>query len=308
MFNKPILFLIFNRLDTTEQVFAEIRKQQPQKLYVAADGPRAHKEGEAERCQETRDFVMNHIDWDCEVHTLFRDENLGCRRAVSSAISWFFEQEEMGIVLEDDCLPDPSFFNYTSELLEKYQDDERVMMISGDNFLRGTKVNEASYYFARIPHIWGWASWRRAWQHYDVDMASFDKFKTLNVIKDLFSDPVEQAYWMTNFTKVGEQGMDTWDYQWVYTILSQNGLCATPAVNLISNIGFVAGATHTTNPNDPNANLPRGTLSEVVHPQFVLASSSAHEYSKSNVFGITPVKRSLPKRAINKILRTIHVR
>jgi hypothetical protein len=173
--NTPVLFLIFNRPNTTEQVFEAIAKAKPRCLFVAADGPRTDKEGEAEKCQAVRDIIKR-VDWDCEVKTLFREQNLGCKEAVSSAITWFFEQVEEGIILEDDCLPSDSFFSFCAELLEKYRDDKRIMMISGDNFQDGIQRGDASYYFSSVPWIWGWATWRRAWRLYDREMQTFPSF------------------------------------------------------------------------------------------------------------------------------------
>lgn len=285
--DTPILFLIFNRPDVTVRVFAEIRVAQPKQLFIAADGPRVGKEGEAELCDETRKLVMEQIDWECDVKTLFREDNLGCRRAVSGAISWFFDNVEEGIVLEDDCLPDPSFFSYCSELLERYRNDERVMMISGDNFQRGQKRGVASYYFSKIPHIWGWASWKRAWQHYTVDMGDYEEFKSQGQIADVFNTVGEQQFWLTNFSMVAEQNMDTWDFQWVYAIMRNSGLCIAPNVNLVSNIGFGDSATRTTNGKDPNANLPTQSIGEIVHPKHVLVNRAADLFTARETFFIS---------------------
>ena len=170
--NTAVLFLVFNRLDTTKQVFETIRQAKPQRLYIAADGARASRVGEAAQVQAVRDYVTSHVDWECEVKTLFREQNLGCKYAVSSAIAWFFENEEMGIILEDDCLPDPTFFNFCQELLARYRHDQRIGVISGDNFQFGHRRNDDSYYFSKYVHIWGWATWRDRWVNsYDVTIA-----------------------------------------------------------------------------------------------------------------------------------------
>ena len=162
MISTPVLFLIFNRPELTEKVFQKIQDAQPKYLFVAADGPRDNKYGEKDLCEKTRAVVLENITWECEVKTLFRTENLGCRTAVSSAINWFFENVEEGIILEDDTVPDNSFFSYCQALLEKYRNHEQIMMITGDNFQDGIKRGNGSYYFSRYVHIWGWASWRRA--------------------------------------------------------------------------------------------------------------------------------------------------
>lgn len=174
--NVPVLLLIFNRPDTTQRVFHEIRGASPLQLFISADGPRENKPGEFEKCQITRDIVRQ-VDWDCEVYTNFRDKNLGCKIAVSSAIDWFFENVEEGIILEDDCLPSFSFFRFCEELLEKYRDDERIMQIGGTNLLSEWQRSDDSYYFSKYGAIWGWATWRRAWQYYDVNMKLWPEVK-----------------------------------------------------------------------------------------------------------------------------------
>jgi len=161
-----VLFVVFNRLNTTKQVFAAIRKAKPYRLYVAADGPRVAKSGEVAKVKAVRDYVRENIDWDCEVKTLFRENNLGCKYAVSSAVDWFFENEEMGIILEDDCLPHPDFFDFCAKLLECHVHDDRVSVVTGNNFQNGIKRGGFAYYFSKYSHCWGWASWRRAWQQY----------------------------------------------------------------------------------------------------------------------------------------------
>lgn len=180
-FNVPILFIIFNRPETTKAVFHEIRKNQPFQLFVAADGPRREIFEDIENCRKVREIIQL-IDWECNVQTLFRDENLGCKIAVSSAIDWFFSQVDEGIILEDDCLPDQSFFPFCQELLEKYRYDAKIMMIGGSNFQFNKNKFEYSYYFSRYFHIWGWASWKRAWQFYDVEMKAWPEIDRKSVV------------------------------------------------------------------------------------------------------------------------------
>ncbi len=240
--STPVLFIIFNRLDTTQRVFEAIRQVLPSRLYIAADGPRNDKLGENLKVQAVRDYVLSHIDWQCEVKTLFWDKNRGCKVAVSSAIDWFFLNEEEGIILEDDCFPDKSFFPFCAELLEKYRQDDRVMMISGDNFQSGVSRSR-SYYFSRYCHIWGWASWRRAWKHYDVTIPFWPQ-----ICKDGFLNTLdrrERLYWKWCFGQVFSGRLDTWDYQWVLACWIKKGLAAVPAVNLVLNIGIGQDSTHT---------------------------------------------------------------
>jgi len=279
----PILFLIFNRPDTSFTVFDAIRKAQPKRLYVAADGPRKDNENDRLKCLQTR-AVIN-VDWDCEVILLFRENNLGCKLAVSEAISWFFEQEEQGIILEDDCLPHPSFFPYCEELLNYYKNDERIMLISGDNFQNGKTRGSASYYFSHYPHIWGWASWRRAWAHYDVTMASYPQFKEENGIEEIFKNADAQRYWLRKLEKAYRKEVNTWDYQWTYAIWNQGGLTILPNKNLISNIGYTSGGTHTTVVDKDMADLPVFEMKiPLTHAQKILANKSADKYTFKKLF------------------------
>ncbi|NTW58827.1 MAG: glycosyltransferase family 2 protein [Nitrospirae bacterium] len=234
--------MIFNRPDTTKQVFEAIRKAKPGRLFIAADGPRPDKPGEADACEQTR-AIVKQIDWECDVHTLFREKNLGCRVAVSSALSWFFEHVEEGIILEDDCLPDESFFPYCRHLLEKYRHDGRVMHISGDNFQFGRQIGQASYYASQFCHIWGWAGWRRVWQLYHPDMPDYPAFVRDGGLERMFRYPDMRRYYSVIFDRVFRGKLNTWDHQLSYAILKNNGVCIIPNVNLVENIGFTSG-TH----------------------------------------------------------------
>jgi hypothetical protein len=285
--SAPVLFMVFNRPDTTARVFDAIRAARPTHLFVAADGPREQRVGEADRCRHVRE-IATAVDWPCTVTTLFRDENLGCKRAVSSAIDWFFDQVPEGLILEDDCVPDPSFFPYVTTLLERYRDDARVMMISGDNFIAGHWRPTASYYFSGFTHIWGWASWRRAWAHYDVDMSDWRAQRAEGLLERRFPDSIEaRTYWAGLFDRVSRGEIDTWDYQWAYTTFKRGGVACMPSVNLISNIGFGADATHTLDPEAKLANLPSAALPmPLTHPQNVAADESADAWTLANVFGI----------------------
>ncbi len=272
---KPVLFIIFNRPDVTAQVFEAIARAKPSQLFIAADGPRADRDGEFEKCQQARKIVEK-IDWDCEVKTLFREENLGCKLAVSGAIDWFFEHVESGIILEDDCLPSDTFFSFCSEMLDRYESDMRVMMISGSNFQDGVQRGNTSYYFSKVFHIWGWATWRRAWNLYDREMEKLEK--NLSILDDLFSDKMLSLNWKFNFGICKTGKVNTWDYQWRLTCFLQNGLSIVPNKNLISNIGFGEDATHTLSDNSIDSNRERFELSQLIHPEFVYENKSADSY------------------------------
>ena len=232
MNKKPVLFIIFNRPETTERVFSAIRAYRPERLFVAADGPRPDRPEDREKCAAARALVK--CDWPCEVHTRFLDANAGCRDAVSGGVSWFFEQVDAGIILEDDCLPCPDFFRFAEAALEHYRDDERVMHISGVNF----QERPAGAYFSTIPHIWGGASWRRAWQHYDVDMADFPARRE-ELKATLPGTPYLRWVLLRMMRKTFERSpyFDTWDVQWHYTLAKLGALALTPGVNLVSNLG-----------------------------------------------------------------------
>ena len=231
----------------TRRVFSEIARARPRRLLVVADGPRAGREGEAARCEEAR-AVVRRVDWDCELLTNFADENMGCKRRVSTGLDWVFGTCEEAIILEDDCLPDPTFFPFCEELLEKFRDDERVAMVCGNNFQRGRRRSQYSYYFSRHVTVWGWASWRRVWRHYDVGMRLWPELRETNWLESLLVNPVMVEYWRGVFDMMHEgtaERADTWDYQLFFAWWARGALAVTPEVNLVTNVGFGADATHT---------------------------------------------------------------
>ena len=301
MLNTPILFLIFNRSDTTQKVFDAIRRVKPRQLFVAADGPRIGKEGEKEKCEETRNIIKQ-VDWDCEVKTLFRNENLGCGKAVSGAITWFFENVEEGIILEDDCLPDPSFFQYCEELLEKYRFEDQVMHIGGNNFLFNKIKIDDDYYFSRIPHIWGWATWRRSWLKYDFNILDWTAVKTSKDFNNLFDKYIIKG-WINIFNKIYNHEIDTWDYQWTYCILKNNGLCINPKVNLVSNIGFSELATHTKIKSKFDS-MPSFNIDLKKYPSEIKYNNLADNYILRHNFGFSSLKYIL-KIVVNLIKKYI---
>ncbi|HEX8161041.1 MAG TPA: hypothetical protein VF538_04170 [Pyrinomonadaceae bacterium] len=267
----PVAFIIFNRPDVTARVFAEIARARPPKLLVVADGPRADRPGEREACRAAR-AVVERVDWDCEVLTNFSDVNLGCRGRVSSGITWVFEQVEEAIILEDDCVPDPTFFRYCDELLEKYRDDERVPMICGSSFLP-EKPATHSYYFSRYGHVWGWATWRRAWGHYDVSLAAWPELRGTTWLEDVLGEPAAAAYWRERFDATYAGQVDTWDYQWFFTCWAQNGMAVLPSINLVTNVGFGEDATHTKTAVSTMSYLPAGAIPfPLRHPRYMVRS------------------------------------
>lgn len=237
MFNTPILFLIFNRIELTKITFDRIRSIKPKYLYIAADGPRLENKNDELNCSLCREYVLSNIDWNCKIRMLFQKNNLGCGLAVSSAISWFFSFVEEGIILEDDCLADISFFKYCQNMLERYRYDTQIFHINGSNHQYGIWRGNSDYYFSIYPHVWGWATWRRAWLYYDYEMTKLDEYSNSPFFKKF-----AQLDLMNN---VKGRIVDTWDVQWVYSLFVNNGWAITPNLNLISNLGFDNFATHT---------------------------------------------------------------
>lgn len=282
--STPVGFLVFNRPDATRRVFERIAAVKPSRLLIVADGPRAGRTGEQELCALTR-AIVERVDWECQVSTNYADGNMGCKRRVSSGIDWIFQQVESAIILEDDCLPHPSFFPYCEELLERYRDDERVAMISGDNFQHPSRQYEYSYYYSRYVHIWGWASWRRAWRGYDVDLSLWPTARENGALEDVLCDPEAAKAWREIFDAVYAGRIDTWDYQWTFACWMQHRLSILPRVNLVSNIGFGAGATHTTG-DGPLARLSVQAMQfPLDHPPYMIRDRRADQYTQRSVLG-----------------------
>jgi hypothetical protein len=260
--HTAVLLIIFNRPETTKLVFEAIRKAKPSRLYIAADGPRKNVLSDRENCNAARKIV-EHIDWDCKVETRFSDQNLNCGVAPSSAFTWFFQHEEEGIILEDDCLPSQSFFWFCQELLERYRHDTRVMHIGGNNFLNGwQKDSDYSYYFSRSGFIWGWATWRRAWEKFDFKITNYMKTKEKGFFQHFFMNRLEKMYRLNKFeqTIAGNGNIDWWDYQWDFARYVNSGLSIVPNTNLVKNLGFGESATHTRSQNSKNASMEAGDI------------------------------------------------
>lgn len=278
-----VLLLIFNRPDKTAQVFEKIRQVKPLKLYVACDGPREGIKGEKEKVTMAQAIATN-VDWPCNVKKLFREKNLGCKRGVGTAVTWFFQNEEQGIILEDDCMPHIDFFAFCENLLNRYAKDKRVSVITGNNFQKGKWRGEASYYFSTYNHCWGWASWKRAWKQYQEDINFWPEMKFSHAWKKFKTNNSEREYWEKNFDQSYAGQIDTWDYSWTASTWYKNGVTATPNVNLVSNIGFGEEATHTKEKFNKCSNLPTYALSHITHPKEVKIDKDADKFTFRNVF------------------------
>jgi hypothetical protein len=297
--NTPVSLLIFKRPNTTEKVFRAIREARPPKLLVVADGPRADRPDEARKCAMTRE-IIERVDWDCEVLTNYSDVNLGCKRRVSSGLDWVFGEVEEAIVLEDDCVPHPTFFRYCEELLNRYRDDERIVSISGDNFQFGRRRTEYSYYFSRYEHVWGWATWARAWEKNDVNMKLWPEVREGGWLKDILQDNRAVQDWSAIFENTYQNRIDSWDYAWVFSCWIQNGLSILPNINLVSNIGFGSEGTHTLE-ESPLGNLAARPMNfPLLHPPFVVRDARADSFTQHKV--LTPAFTERAKRKATKLI------
>lgn len=274
--NTPVAFIIFNRPDLTQVIFNAIRDAQPKQLFVIADGPRSSEE--LEECKKTRDIVKQ-VDWDCELKTRFLEKNMGGPYCCSSGITWVFTQVETAIILEDDCLPSSSFFEFCQELLNFYKDNKEIMHITGNNFQQGQIRTKYSYYFSKYTTSWGWATWRSAWEKFDLNLNSWTDSQQKKMLNKICSSEKEVQYWTYIFNRVFSKESVHWDYAWQYACWYHNGLTVVPEVNLVSNLGFGVHATHTKNPNSPFANLPKGEIYTLKHPNTSHINEEADKFT-----------------------------
>lgn len=279
-----VLFLVFNRPDTTSQVFEKIRKAKPPRLYVVGDGPREGFSDDKEKIANVYEIVSK-IDWPCKVKKKFRTKNLGCKKSVSEAINWFFEHEEKGIILEDDCLPNLNFFTFCEDLLDRYSADERISTITGNNFQNYKWRGKASYYFSKFNHCWGWATWRRAWNYYQGDIKFWPKWCHSEEWSIFMFDKVERKYWQKIFDRVYAGEIDSWAYPWTASVWYKGGLTITPNTNLVSNIGFGDGATHNKSNKSKLSKIPTIKLGALKHPDFISREIEADKWTFNYHFG-----------------------
>lgn len=305
MAGTPILLVAFNRPEPTAKVFEAIRAAKPEVLYVATDGPRPGNHEDSAKVSRVR-AITSQVDWPCLVKTLHRETNLGCKLAVSGAIDWFFQHESEGIILEDDCLPSGDFFPFCESLLTRYRDDSRIWSITGDNFQEGILRGEASYYFSRYPHVWGWATWKRCWAHYDADMSFWPAWRNTSGFAKLFRDTAERRHWKYLFDRVHAGEINTWDFQWVAAAWRKGTLTVTPQRNLVTNIGFGPDATHTRRPNT-KMTVPISPLNceALQHPDNVAADQEADRHAFWNVFYSNKVKSSWRSKVRGKLATKI---
>lgn len=286
----PVVLLVFNRPEHTRRLLAALRVAQPAHVFIVADGPRPEVADDAARCAEVRALCESEMVWPAEVQRDFAKENLGLRRRVSSGLDWVFTQAEEAIILEDDCIPHPSFFPFCAELLARYREDERVGVVTGDNFQPQPFVCEASYYFSKYPHCWGWATWRRAWRHFDNRMALWPELRDSDWLGGLFANPSDQSHWRTLFDSAHAGTLNSWAFPWVFACWAHTQLTATPQVNLVQNIGFGAGATHTVAALSPTAESA-GLDFPLTHPVRVGIHQPADEHVQRHHFAPAPPRQ-----------------
>lgn len=307
MILAPLVYIVFNRPKHTAQSFEVIRKLRPTELFIVADGPRVNHPDDIDLCDAVRAIVGN-VDWPCDVKYNYSDSNLGLKRRVTSGLDWVFNQVDRAIVLEDDCIAHPDFFNFCNELLDRYSEDERVYVITGNNFQGGRKRGGASYYFSKYNHCWGWATWKRAWRSYQEELSFWPEWKTSSDWFRLAPDKVERRYWNRIFELVIARKIDSWAFPWTASVWLKGGLTATPNVNLVTNIGFGSDSTHTLNENSSLAEIAIEPLGSIVHPQSIVQDVEADQYVFDHVFGgrlqrFPLLLLNLPCRVIRRLLK-----
>jgi len=304
----PVLLTVFNRPHETRQVLSRLKQVRPEKIFIAADGPRKGRAEDQDLCDEVRGLVTQEIDWPTQLLTDFAPHNLGLRRRMASAITWALKQEDRVLVLEDDCLPDPSFFRFCTELLERYRDDQRVGVVTGDNFQPEGFELTGSYYFSRYPHCWGWATWRRAWELYDDGMSDWPEVRESRWLKDLFPHPLEALYWRQIFDGTYSGKIQSWAYRWTYSCWRHGLLTATPVRNLVTNIGTGAAASNTRDPERGKHDLEAWAMTfPLAHAVDVTRDLTADDHAQQQAFGRAkdPSLRGKVARSLSKIKKKL---
>ena len=298
----PVLLIAFNRPETTQQVFDSIKKARPKRFYFSVDGPRPGNETDGINCRKTRDIIKQ-VDWDCEVFTNFADQNRGCAKGVSGAITWAFSNEDRMIILEDDTVAALPFFSYCEYLLEKFKHDTRICMISGNNYTEEDNNTDESYYFSYFGHIWGWATWKRAWDTFDLSMSDWPLFRDTGQIKNLFTKRKEQQYFISFYTDfLQEKAKGTWDYQWFYCRFKNSGLSIVPKTNLVTNVG-VQG-THTKIKATAHFLPVSENFKIEKEPQFIIRNLHYDTYHFKKIIRL---KRSIIARAFQKLIKILSI-
>jgi hypothetical protein len=318
LLHTPVLIITYKRLDTTLKVLESVAKVKPAKLYIANNAPNPLNVDDGEKVKAVRAVFEKELDWSCQVITLFRTKHLSAKESISSSIAWFFENESEGIILEDDCVVEPSFYYFAQECLERYRSDDQVTQISASNFQDGNVKSNASYYFSRYNHIWGWAGWRRSWKHFDSYLKEFNtgKSKHIRVVNKIFPRKQDRTYWIAMYDYVKSGNLDTWDYQWMFCMWSQNGRSIIPQVNTVINIGFGNEATNTLNQSEHIVSLKSKPIDfPLIHTPNIDYNSEADIFSSDHFFFISKsyklrhlkirVAKFLPNRTKKRIKKML---
>jgi len=284
MIQTAVVYIVFNRPEHTKKSFAVLREQKPSKLFIVADGPRKTNPKDIELCKKVKDIVQK-VEWPCEVHYNFANSNMGLKKRVSSGINWAFDHVERAIVLEDDCIAHPDFFYFCDSLLEYYSENNNISVITGNNFQKNQWRGDASYYFSKYNHCWGWATWKRAWKHYQGTIPFWPEWRNSDIWQKQTPDKVEQNFWKVIFERVYKGQIDSWAYPWIASIWYHKGLTVTPNMNLVSNIGFDEGSTHTSKKNSEFSKMPTTKLGVLKHPKKIQRNIEADLWTFNYHFG-----------------------
>ncbi len=282
--NIPVLILAFNRPNETRYLLEKLSIIKPSKIYISQDGPRKNIKRDINLCNEVKK-ILKEVNWNCEVKYKINKNNLGCRISVSSAISWLFENEDVGIILEDDCIPSQSFFKFCQKMLNKYEKNNEIFVISGSNFQKNKFIGDGDYYFSKYAHCWGWATWKRAWYHYDDSMKFWNNFKEKDIWKKIHKNNLERKYWERIFNNVKNKKIDSWAYVWLASVWNFNGITITPNINLISNIGFNKDATNTLSAGkNSDFTHSKEFKNDIKDPGKIIINTEADEFVFNNHF------------------------
>jgi len=311
MIKTPIAYIVFNRPSLTEKSFQVIREQKPSKLYIIADGPRQDHKNDNELCLKVR-AITEKIDWNCEVHRSYSNKNLGLKNRVSSGLDWVFDQVEKAIILEDDCVAHPDFFKFCDLLLDYYSKNNSISVITGNNFQNGKWRGDASYYFSKYCHCWGWATWRRAWKNYQGSIPFWMDWKKNKYWVNQFNNKKEKKYWENIFDRVYYDQIDSWAYPWTASVWFSGGLTVTPNVNLVSNIGFGEDSTHTKNKKSKFSNMAVNNLHNIKHPNIIKINVEADNLTFDNHYQGKYLRFPyswiiFPKRILRYLLRILKI-
>jgi hypothetical protein len=297
----PVVMIVFNRPELARRVFERVRAARPPRLLVVCDGPRQNRPADAARVAAVRKIFDHEVDWPCEVVRDYASQNIGCMDRIHSGLNHAFELFEEAVILEDDCLPDPSFFPYCDELLARYRNDKRVMNIAGTNFITNHYQPGSSYWFSRHPWTWGWASWRRAWQHNDFHLASWDARQA--ELRASFASRWERQYWLSTFDHARQdlRSADCWDFQWNFSCRTHGGVSIVPRYNLIENLGFGTDSTHTATDMSRLAVKTHPLTFPLTHPERVTVNRYADDLI-TRIYAGSPVNLSSNLKARGRLL------